>query len=147
MKIFLLEKYSKNQYRRTDIVWNSIEDFIINGFNKREICSVNGDIEFYIPTYDIFNYFKLEIEDISEEDLNKRNIVCCEIPTPLYKGYNISTFETINDLLDTYQNIITGLDPQLYSIKEIIDIINGDIIQKSRCISQDNHLLHILKFH
>lgn len=149
MKIYLLEKYAKSLYRRNGVMWNSIEDFIVNGFNKREDClpkSANDNLDVYINTYD-FNYFKLEIEDISDEDLNKRNIVCCEIAVPLYKAYDIVAFETTNDLLDAYKNIITGWDPQLYSIKEIIDIINGDIIQKSRDTSQDNHIFHILKFY
>lgn len=148
MRITIQERYAKTLYKEK-YAFNSIESFI-EFFNNRVITHhyKEDDVYIYIPETEIytdfyeFPYFKFEITGANDE-IYKKQIVVCRVPiTDL--PCKQTAFNDIHELQDTYGTSLDNYNPEIYSIKTIIDMLNGN---RKDSLNNDVDVLHILKQH
>lgn len=125
MKIYIKEKYTRELYRHNGSYLKSRDEFL-QLFNNRIVVATHDDIEIYNPDKELPSFlYQIEIVTESPEDeaiVKQRDIVVVELPG-LYKAHSTTTYDTIDDLLSDYNGELSGWNPQIFSLEEIINHI------------------------
>lgn len=145
MNIIIQERYGKTLYKKYK-EFHSIEEFI-KFFNKRILANEYSDnIKIYMPYFQMeamwYDYtpFRYVIENDVDNEQLKRNIIICHISVADLPKDNVY-FSDIEELQKAYAESLDSYISEVYSIKDIVDILNGHIKD-----SLDNtvSVLHIL---
>lgn len=149
MRIIMQEKYAKTLYKDYKVFYN-VEDFI-KFFNNRIVAAeyYADDITIYRPDcfletsyFDYPRYKFVITNDVDNEQLI-RNIIVCKIPVT-DKPKNCVNFNDIHDLQNAYGCSLDNFNPEIFSIKNIIDMLNGD---RKDSLNNTIDVLHTLNFY